>query len=65
MDLILLKMHIGAAVRESQYVNVFHIPLDIFLLLLKSLTFIAYCTFHYMKQRSLNSENFMQKTNVQ
>lgn len=58
MGLVLLEMHISAAVRESQYVNVFHISLNIFLLLLKFLTFIAYCTFHYMKQRSLNSENF-------
>lgn len=30
MGLVLLEMHIGAAARESQYVNVFHISLDVF-----------------------------------
>lgn len=30
MGLVLLEMHIGAAVRESQYITIFHISLDIF-----------------------------------
>lgn len=30
MSLVLLEMHIGAAIRESQYVNVFRISLDVF-----------------------------------
>lgn len=42
MGLVLLEMHIGAAARESQYVNVVHISLDLFFSISIEISYV-YC----------------------